>query len=333
MATSGANLQLDSDGFPPFRLNESRFDQNTFSGRLRHFLDVVDPKTLFTSNQRLKESCQLLQDFQNGKLPPSISNKELWEAQKIKQAIIHPDTGEKIFMPFRMSGFVPFGSPIVVGLLLPNPTIKATIFWQWLNQSHNACVNYSNRNATKPTPISRFLLGYGAAVGSAVTIAVSLGVMIKRANALTPSMKLLIQRFVPFPAVATASVCNVICMRNNELSEGIEVMDKEGRIVGTSQIAAKKALLETAMTRAVLPAPILIIPPVVMTQLEKTKFLQTRPRFHLPIHAAVVTACFGFALPVAIALFPQFSQISTKDLEAKLQEATSEPAVYYNKGL
>lgn len=37
----------------------------------------------------------------------------------------------------------------VVGLLLPNPSLKQIVFWQWLNQSHNACVNYANRNATK----------------------------------------------------------------------------------------------------------------------------------------------------------------------------------------
>ncbi len=36
-------------------------------------------------------------------------NAKLWEAQKVKQAIFHPDTGEKIFPAFRMSGFVPFG--------------------------------------------------------------------------------------------------------------------------------------------------------------------------------------------------------------------------------
>jgi len=29
------------------------------------------------------------------------------------QSIIHPDTGDKIPMPFRMSGYVPFGTPIV----------------------------------------------------------------------------------------------------------------------------------------------------------------------------------------------------------------------------
>jgi sideroflexin-5 len=53
----------------------------------------------------------------------------------------------------RMSGYVPFNSPILAGLLMPNPTMAQTIFWQWLNQSHNACVNYANRNATKVSKI------------------------------------------------------------------------------------------------------------------------------------------------------------------------------------
>jgi hypothetical protein len=35
-----------------------------------------------------------------------------------------------------IKGYVPFGTPIVVGLLLPNPTLKQIIFWQWLNQRY-----------------------------------------------------------------------------------------------------------------------------------------------------------------------------------------------------
>ena len=33
------------------------------------------------------------------------------------------------------------------------------------------------------------------------------------------------------------------------------------------------------------------------------------PRLHLPIQVVVCTACFGLALPVSIALFPQTSEV------------------------
>ncbi|KAJ8382534.1 hypothetical protein SKAU_G00033120 [Synaphobranchus kaupii] len=191
----------ESTACPAFQLGRPRYDQSCFYGRLRHFLDVIDPRTLFVSESRLNECMELLDDFKHGTLPPGVTDVQLWEAQKIKQAIIHPDTGEKIFMPFRMSGYVPFGTPIVVGLLLPNQTLGSTVFWQWLNQSHNACINFSNRNATKPTPASRFIQGYVGAVTSAVSIAVGLNVMIQKAQRFSPATRLMVQRFIPFPAV------------------------------------------------------------------------------------------------------------------------------------
>lgn len=58
-------------------------------------------------------------------------------------------------------------------------------------------------------------------------------------------------------------------MRNHELREGIVVVDDVGCAVGTSVVAARRAVKETAVTRAVLPAPILLIPPVIMAGLEK----------------------------------------------------------------
>uniref|UniRef100_A0A672I9C1 Sideroflexin 5b n=1 Tax=Salarias fasciatus TaxID=181472 RepID=A0A672I9C1_SALFA len=164
--------------------------QGSFLGRLRHFVDVIDPSTLFVSEQRLKDSIKLLDDYKHGSLPPGVSDCQLWEAQKIKQAIIHPDTGEKIFMPFRMSGMT---SDEDLCRIWPGRS--------WLNQSHNACVNYANRNATKPTPTSKFLQGYVGAVTSAVSIAVGLNVLIQKANKLSPATRMIIQRLVPFPAV------------------------------------------------------------------------------------------------------------------------------------
>ncbi|XP_027311658.2 sideroflexin-5 isoform X1 [Anas platyrhynchos] len=319
--------------YPPFQLGKPRFEQTSFYGRFRHFLDIIDPRTLFVTESRLKEAVQLLEDYKHGTLPPGVTNKELWAAQKIKQAIIHPDTNETIFMPFRMSGYIPFGTPIVVGLLLPNQTLASTVFWQWLNQSHNACVNYANRNATKPSPTSKFIQGYLGAVISAVSIAVGLNVLVQRANKFTPATRLLIQRFVPFPAVASANICNVVLMRHTELEEGIDVLDSNGNIVGSSRIAAKHALLETALTRVVLPMPILVLPPIIMSILEKTSLLRSRPRMILPVQSLVCLAAFGLALPLAISLFPQMSEIETARLEPEIAMATASKTVVYNKGL
>uniref|UniRef100_UPI0037E86675 sideroflexin-5a isoform X2 n=1 Tax=Semicossyphus pulcher TaxID=241346 RepID=UPI0037E86675 len=320
--------------YPTFQHGKSRFDQNTFSGRFRHFLDVIDPSTLFVTEKRLQECVELIDRFKQGTLPPGVTDAQLWQAQKIKQAIIHPDTGEKILMPFRMSGFIPFGTPVVVGLLLPNQTLASTIFWQWLNQSHNACVNYSNRNASKPAPVSKFVQGYLGAVTSAVSIAVGLNVLIQKASGFSPTTRLLVQRFIPFPAVASANVCNVVLMRHSELSEGISVLDDHGNVVGTSKVAARHALLETALTRVVLPMPILVLPPMIMTALEnRLPLLQRRRRLVLPIHSLVCLAAFGLALPLAISLFPQMSEISVSQLEPEIAMATDCKIVTYNKGL
>ncbi|KAM9053384.1 sideroflexin-5 isoform X1 [Balaenoptera ricei] len=329
-AASAANASTDA---PPFQLGKPRFQQTSFYGRFRHFLDIIDPRTLFVTERRLREAVQLLEDYKHGTLRPGITNEQLWSAQKIKQAILHPDTNEKIFMPFRMSGYIPFGTPIVVGLLLPNQTLASTVFWQWLNQSHNACVNYANRNATKPSPASKFIQGYLGAVISAVSIAVGLNVLVQKANKFTPATRLLVQRFVPFPAVASANICNVVLMRYGELEEGIDVLDSDGNLVGSSKIAARHALLETALTRVVLPMPILVLPPIVMSMLEKTALLQARPRLLLPVQSLVCLAAFGLALPLAISLFPQMSEIETTQLEPEIARATSSRTVVYNKGL
>ena len=41
----------------------------------------------------------------------------------------------------------------------------------------------------------------------------------------------------------------------------------------------------------------------------RTSFLKKFPKMHLPINASAATLSFGLALPVAIALFPQISQV------------------------
>ena len=100
--------------------------------------------------------------------------------------------------------------------------------------------------------MSKFVMGYSSAVTAAVSISVGLNLFLKRINNVNPSLKNLLQRFIPVPAVVTASTLNVILMRIHELDEGIEVTDSQGTVIGTSQIAAKNALKEMAISRAAL---------------------------------------------------------------------------------
>jgi hypothetical protein len=82
-------------------------------------------------------------------------------------------------------------------------------------------------------------------------------------------MKSILLRYTPLPAVMTASTLNVVLMRIHELDEGINVVDKDGQVVGSSKLAAKFALKEMAITRATLPIPLLLFPAVTMAYLEK----------------------------------------------------------------
>lgn len=41
------------------------------------------------------------------------------------------------------------------------------------------------------------------------------------------------------PPPASANICNVVLMRHTELEEGIDVLDEEGNVVGSSRIAAR----------------------------------------------------------------------------------------------
>jgi hypothetical protein len=45
---------------------------------------------------------------------------ELWKAKKIVDSTLHPDTGEPVFLPFRMSCFVLSNLVVTVGMLTPN---------------------------------------------------------------------------------------------------------------------------------------------------------------------------------------------------------------------
>ena len=127
----------------------------------------------------------IIQDYQNllQNLPENTTEQEmnhaLWEAQRISSAALHPDTGEIIPAPFRMSGYVPFNGPVCVAIVASTST-PSLLFWAWINQSQNALVNYYNRNATSEMSNETLMKSYGIAVFSALTVAFGLATVIQK---------------------------------------------------------------------------------------------------------------------------------------------------------
>ena len=99
-----------------------------------------------------------------------------------------------------------------------------------MNQSFNALVNYTNRNAKSEVSPTQLGVAYVSATTSALVTALGLKKFLeKRAGSL-------LQRYVPFAAVAAANCVNVPLMRQSELINGIEVFDENGNHVGESRV-------------------------------------------------------------------------------------------------
>ena len=56
-------------------------------GRFRHFMDLADPRCLLPSaffGMSIDQSVELLQKYQENRLPAGVSDSTLWLAKKIK---------------------------------------------------------------------------------------------------------------------------------------------------------------------------------------------------------------------------------------------------------
>lgn len=210
-------------------------------------------------------------------------------------------------------------------------TTPAIIFWQWLNQSFNAVVNYTNRSGDAPISKSTLLQAYVSATGAALGVGLGLNAMVK-------SLPPIAGRFVPFVAVAAANCVNIPLMRQSEIKNGIPVMDENGEKLGISKSAAKQAVGMTVLSRIIMAMPGMSIPPLIMNQLEKKSFMKRMPWLASPLQIGMVGFILVFATPLCCAIFPQTSSMNISSLEDELKVEISKKhedmtRVYFNKGL
>ena len=309
---------------PRFSLTENRYDQSTYAGRFRRMLDICDPSSLLFSHAEIFEAANRLKQFEAGSR--IYSDVELWRARKLKDSAIHPDTGELIPAPFRMSGYVPFNGPVSVGAMLAQRT-PWIILWHWVNQSQNALVNYFNRNASSHVSNKTLLYSYLAAVTSAIAIAYGLSTAVKAT--LPPERAVSVLRLVAMPTSMVASSLNCYIVRRSELITGIMVYDaSDGKAVGMSRIAAEKALTEVFFSRMFLQFPVFGVPVVFMALPPVSRFLRKNPKMTVPVSASLLLLGFGFGLPASIAAFPQQGTMTAVE-----PELNARGPVTFNKGL
>uniref|UniRef100_A0A3Q3ANV6 Sidoreflexin n=1 Tax=Kryptolebias marmoratus TaxID=37003 RepID=A0A3Q3ANV6_KRYMA len=250
-----------------FDIDAPRWDQSTFTGRLKHFFNITDCRTALLSDARLDEAKALVESCRAGSIPPGTTAEQLHYAKKLYDSAFHPDTGDRMNLIGRMSFQVPGGMAITGFMLQFYRTVPAVVFWQWVNQSFNALVNYTNRNAASPITPKQIGVAYVTATSTALATAVGLNLYTKRAPPL-------VARWVPFVAVAAANCVNIPMMRQQEILNGIAVTDENGNKLGHSKKAATKGITQVVVSRITMAAPGMIILPIIMQRLEKYKFMQ-----------------------------------------------------------
>uniref|UniRef100_A0A3Q2XHE8 Sideroflexin 4 n=1 Tax=Hippocampus comes TaxID=109280 RepID=A0A3Q2XHE8_HIPCM len=205
--------------------------------------------------------------------------------------------------------FLPFTAPLVVASFLPHKNIKPTLFWQFLLQSYTAGFNYANRNCSSEKALPQIIVNRLAI------------------------RSLFIQNFFRFFATIPLSALaffNVFTVRGEECQNGIQVFDSNGNSVGLSKAAAEKAVMETALSRAVLFGTTAAVPNLLVSVLQ---IFQKNALLVAPIRHISVAFVLGLMIPLSFSLYPQLGMIRKENVDEDLQAKVAEEQLFYHRGL
>lgn len=327
-------------------LPASQYDLNTYLGRVRQSAEISDPRTLFVSSSGLENAKKLVSSYKQGQT--TSMTPEIWRAKKIVDSTLHPDTGQPVFLPFRMSCFVISNLIVTAGMLTPGLQTTGTLLWQITNQSLNVGINSANANKSTPLSTPTIAKSYLFAVSASCSVALGLNAIVPRLKRLSPTAKTTLTRLVPFAAVASAGALNVFLMRGEEIRQGIDVFptlseeektqnEKDGSQVqslGKSKKAATLAVGETALSRVLNSTPVMALPPLILVRLQRTEWMKRRPGVTLPVNLGLILTTSIFALPLALAAFPQRQAVSAKTLEEQFwDKGGKDGKVEFNRGI
>lgn len=140
--------------------------------------------------------------------------------------------------------------------------------------------------------------------------------------------------FLNWIAAALAGASNVAVMRSKEIIDGIEVENEEGTVkYGKSKEAGKKAVMETGISRFILPLPVLFFPACANFALEKARLMPKNANARKILELTLCICSLSFALPMSIALFKQRTYIDRANIDEELKNLKSESYKPENFGI
>ncbi|XP_057592488.1 sideroflexin-4 [Hippopotamus amphibius kiboko] len=300
----------------------------SFIQRFLQWTELLDPTNLVVSLEKIEESRQLLlanEDASRG----DLEDKRIQEAWKRSLSTVHPDSGKLIPGPFRPAAFLPFTAPLVFLSMLPVKSLKSMILPQASFYTYSTVFSIVNGNASYDCrPHESMLLGAGV-----ITSSTFFGLFPRLLQVKFSLNSVLSRNVIPVVILAQLSGMNVIASRSLEPMRGIEVMDKEGNVIGYSRKAGTKAVKDTATSRIVLFGTSAFIPEVFSYFFKRTQFFLQCPSSLWTLKLSCTVLVMGLMVPVSFSVFPPIGRIQYSELEKEIQSATEETELFYNRGV
>ncbi|NXG68158.1 SFXN4 protein, partial [Baryphthengus martii] len=147
-----------------------------------------------------------------------------------------------------------------------------------------------------------------------------------------PLTQLVVRQLLPAPLFGLMSAFTAAVVRSPEFENGIQVMDRNGNVVGVSKKAGEKAVRETAWSRAVLFGTTFFLPTLLMSFVERAKLAKTSHAL-ASMRMIAITSVLAGMLPVSLSMYPQCGEIKRADLEPEILASTEETEFFYNRGI
>ncbi|KAG3263987.1 sideroflexin-4 isoform X2 [Ictidomys tridecemlineatus] len=281
-------------------------ERRSFVQRLLQWTELLDPTNLITSIEKIEKSRQLLFTSEDA-YRFDVDDQRIKDAWKRSLSTVHPDSSRLIPILFRPAAFLPLTVPTVFLSMMPAKGMKSMILPQVSLYAYTTGFTMVNGNASYLIP----------------------HLVQMKYHLDNPWIK----RALPIVFLAQVSGMNVFASRSLEPVQGIEVMDKDGNVIGRSRRAGRKAVRETAISRAVLFGTSAFIPEVFTYFFKRTQFFLQNPQSLWTLKLSCTLLVMGVMVPVSFSMFPQIGQIKYSKLEEEIQALTEETELFYNRGV